>query len=276
MYLNDEDELELPPNFDREKLQQWFNIRNPRESVTVQQVRLLRALYFGFTTQLDAALGELFDGMRQRGLLNNTIVVFTSDHGDNLGEHGRFFKRSMLQGSVGVPLLVHWPGQTVQEARVIEDNVSHIDLVSTLVQAAGIRPPNHMPGRDMLPLMLGEEGWENHPVWSEGYSRNTDPDQLMLKKGDYKLVYERDAFSGEFRKSLYNIRVDPWELQDLATDPEVSGIFGAYCSEADAYLRRIRGDLPSAMPEVVSRVPYDISWPADPWQPVKIRVRRLR
>jgi arylsulfatase A-like enzyme len=105
-----------------------------------------------------------------KGLLDNTIVVFTSDHGDNLGEHGSFFKGSMLEGSVGVPLLVYWPGHMVTGGQTIDDNVSHIDLVPTLLQAAGISPPEHMPGKNMLPLMAGKESWEDHPVWSEGIS----------------------------------------------------------------------------------------------------------
>jgi len=276
MYLRDVDELELPPNFDHRKLQEWFNVKNPSKAMTERKVRLLRALYFGFTTQLDAALGELFDGMTRRGLLNNTVVVFTSDHGDNLGEHGRFFKGSMLEGSVGVPLLLHWPGQTVTTAGVIEDNVSHLDLVPTLLRAAGISPPDYLPGRNMLPLMSGEESWGNRPVWSEGYGGNTEPDQLMLRKGDYKLTYEREASSREYRKRLHNIREDPWERQDLAADPEQAELFKDYCSEADSYLDGIRDNLPPVMPKVVSRVPYTITWPADPWAPVKIRVRRLR
>jgi len=274
MYLKNADELELPPNFDFERLQEWCNGRNSPESMTEEDVRFLRALYFGFTTQLDAALGELFDGMKQRGLLDNTIVVFTSDHGDNLGEHGSFFKGSMLEGSVGVPLLVYWPGHMVTGGQTIDDNVSHIDLVPTLLQAAGLSPPEHMPGKNMLPLMAGKESWEDHPVWSEGYIRNTEPDQLMLKKGDFKLVYEWDSNSGEYKKSLHNIREDPWEMHDLAADPERTDVFEAYCSEADAYLDEIRDDLPPEMPEAMSRVRYDISWPADPWTPVKIRPRR--
>lgn len=275
MYLKNADTLELPPNFDFEKLQEWCNGRNTPESMTEEDVRFLRALYFAFTTQLDAALGELFDGMRQRGLLDNTIVVFTSDHGDNLGEHGKFFKGSMLEGTVGVPLLVYWPGHAVPGGKTIEANVSHIDLVPTLLQAAGITPPDHMSGRSLLPLITGKESWEDHPVWSEGYLRNTEPDQLMLKKGDYKLVYQRDFKSGEYRKSLHNIRKDPWELHDLAADPEKSAVFEGYCSEADAYLDGIRDDLPLEMPVAMSRVTYDITWPADPWTPVKIHPEQL-
>jgi len=276
MYLKNVDELALPPNFDLEKLQEWCNGRNTPESMTEDDVRFLRALYFGFTTQLDAALGELFDGMRRRGLLENTIVVFTSDHGDNLGEHGQFFKLSMLEGSVGVPLLVHWPGHTVIGGKTIEDNVSHIDLVPTLLQAAGITPPEHMPGKNMLPLMAGKESWEDQPIWSEGYLGSTEPDQLMLKKGDYKLVYERDINSRKYSKSLHNIRTDPWELHDLAADPERKDVFETYRSEADAYLDGIRDYLPPEIPQVMSRVAYDMRWPADPWTPVKIHPRHLK
>jgi hypothetical protein len=65
-------------------------------------------------------------------------------------------------------------------------------------------------------------------------------------------------------------------MHDLAADPERTDVFEAYCSEADAYLDEIRDDLPPEMPEAISRVRYDISWPADPWTPVKIRPRRRK
>ena len=115
MYLDKMDQLELPPNYDHERLQRWCKSTPMRpDSLSVEDVKYFRALYFGFMTQLDAALGDLFEGMEERGLLDNTIIVFTSDHGDNLGEHGLFYKGNMYEGSVRVPLMVRWPGHTVE------------------------------------------------------------------------------------------------------------------------------------------------------------------
>ncbi|MBE0655323.1 MAG: sulfatase-like hydrolase/transferase, partial [Bacteroidales bacterium] len=156
MYLDKMNELELPPNYDHDRLQRWCkNGKMTPDSLSIEDVKYFRALYFGFMTQLDAALGNLFEGMKERGMLENTIIVFTSDHGDNLAEHGLFYKGNMYEGSVRVPLMIHWPGHKLKERKVIEDNVSHVDLVSTLLVAAGIEPPEYMPGRNMLPLVKG-------------------------------------------------------------------------------------------------------------------------
>ena len=190
------------------------------DSLTVEDVKYFRALYFGFMTQLDAALGDLFAGMEERGLLENTIVVFTSDHGDNLGEHGEFYKGNMYEGSVRVPLMVYWPGKKLKGRKVISDNVSHVDLVPTLLEAAGIEAPEYMAGKNMLPLMKGKESWEDHSVYSEYYSQNRAPTQLMLRKGDYKYIYTADTETGDWETYFYHISEDPYEMKDEMQDPK--------------------------------------------------------
>ncbi len=272
MYLNNVSELDLPPNYDHERLQRWCkNGKMTPDSLSRDDVKYLRALYFGFMTQLDAALGNLFEGMKERDLLENTIIVFTSDHGDNLGEHGLFYKGNMFEGSVRVPLIVHWPGHNLMERKVITDNVSHVDLVSTLIEEAGIEPPEYMPGKNMLPLMTGKESWEDHSVYSEYYSRGREPTQLMLRKGDYKLIYTTDTESGAWETYFYNIKDDPWEMNDSMFAPELVDIQTEFIDELmNDYWNAMLENKPPEVPQAVSRVTYDINWPADPWEPVKI------
>jgi choline-sulfatase len=272
IYLDQMDRLKLPPNFSYEALQQWCKGSDMRpDSLSIEDVKYFRALYFGFVTQLDAALGDLFQGMKERELMDNTIIVFTSDHGDNLGEHGKFYKGSMLEGSVRVPLMVYWPGHHLKGRKIISDNVSHVDLVPTLLKAAGIEPPEYMAGRNMMPLMKGRETWEDHSVYAEYYSRNMVPSQLMLRKGDYKYIYDDDTGTGAWESYFYNIREDPWEMNDLMDDPQVVDILTECVNELmNDYWNNIMEDKPAEMPEIVSRVTYDIDWPADPWKPVRI------
>ena len=217
MYLDKLEELKLPPNFSVEKLQKWCeDNQNGSDSLSIEDVKYLRAMYFGFVTQLDAALGELFQGIKERGLMENTIIVFTADHGDNLGEHGRFYGRNMLEASVGVPLMIWFPEMNLSEKRIIDKNVSHVDIVATLLKIVGITPPKSMPGKDLLPLIEGEDDWADHAVFAEFYKYQENPSQLMLRKGDYKLTYSIENEEGMFEMRLYNIKEDPWEQKDLS------------------------------------------------------------
>ncbi|MCP4313847.1 MAG: sulfatase-like hydrolase/transferase [Bacteroidetes bacterium] len=272
MYLDKMDELQLPPNYDHERLQRWCKESHMRpDSLTEEDVRYFRALYFGFMTQLDAALGDLFTGIEERGLMENSIIIFTSDHGDNLGEHGEFYKRNMFEGSVRVPLMIHWPGKNLRKRKIIPENVSHVDLVPTMLNAIGIELPEYLAGYDMLPLMKGKENWSKHSVYSEYYSRGTVPSQLMLKKGDFKLIYDDDTPSGAWETYIYNCAEDPWEMNDLMDDPDhietqIEYIDGLMLDYWD-YIKQFR---PEETPEIVRRVTYDIDWPADPWKVVAI------
>lgn len=272
-YLNKLDEQALPPNFSISELQKWCEGSKARpDSLSVEDVKYLRAMYFGFVTQLDAAIGKLIDGMKERGLLENTIIVFTSDHGDNLGEHGRFYKGDMLEASVGVPLMIRWPGENLKKRKIIKENVSHVDVVPTLLKAAGITPPEYMAGYDMLPLMKGKQNWENHAVFSEFYKWGPNPSQLMLKRGDLKLTFNSETGDGMFEIKLFDTKKDPWELNNLADSADYAQV---YVEMSDllmnTYWKRMADQLPTEVPEIISRNKYDISWPANPWEEVKVK-----
>jgi choline-sulfatase len=273
MYLDKLNQLKLPPNFSFDDLQKWCKGSPSRpDSLSIQDVKYFRALYFGFVTQLDVALGELFEGMEERGLMENTIIVFTSDHGDNLGEHGQFYKGNMLEASVGVPLIIHMPGNKLKERKIITENVSHVDLVATLLEASGIPKSEHMAGYDMLPLMKGKQNWKNHSVFSEYYTSGPNPTKLMLRKGDYKLTYNAETGYGMFEMKLFNIREDPWEQNDLSENPEYAVQMMEMSDELmNGYWKEIANFLPKKIPQKIPRVKYDISCPLDPWKPVKIK-----
>jgi choline-sulfatase len=273
MYLDKMEEMKLPPNFSHDELQKWCKGNSNRpDSLSIEDVKYLRAMYFGFVTQLDAALGKLFHGLEERGLMENTIIVFTSDHGDNLGEHGRFYKGDMLEGSVGVPLMIKWPHKKLKKRKIIEENVSHVDLVPTLLHAAGISPTKNMDGYNMLPLMKGKQNWKNHSVFSEYYEVGPNPSQLMLRKGDFKLTFNSETGNGMFEMKLYNLREDPWEQNDLMESPD-HAVLQMEMSDAlmNNYWKKIADFLPKKTPEIIARDKYDIEWPANPWIPIRVK-----
>ena len=233
-------------------------------------VRRFRALYFGFVTQLDAEIGRLLDGLDALGVADDTIVIFLSDHGDMLGEHGRMYKGVMYEGSARVPFMVRWPGVT--QPRSDDTLISHADVVPTLLRAAGLEDDalgRELPGRDLTPLLAQgpvDASWDNRSVYAEYFSR-WPYTHLMLRRGPFKLIRSREG--DQVVQRLFHLEEDPWELRDLAGDPAHADVLRTMAAEMDELWERQRSAMPAEPPAMPWRRTYDIPWPADPWEPVR-------
>lgn len=263
--MYDPDEMTLPPNYDREKLAAWCRGASTPDPMTDDNDRWMRAHYFAFCTQLDAEIGRLLDGLDGLGVAENTIVIFISDHGDLIGEHGMFYKGVMYDGSARVPFMIRWPG--VSRPREVEAPVMHADLVPTILGAVGIEIPGHLPGRDLQPLLVRDNRWPDRPVYSEYFSRAAS--HFMIRQGPFKLIatapYGRWE---EFLYQLYNVDEDPWELNDLVSRTENRPTFARLSECLSSIWARQREFLPPEIPKVMPRSRYRIPWPANPWEPV--------
>ena len=118
-------------------------------------LRDLTALYYGLTTWTDDQVGELMRALEANGLVDDTIVVFTSDHGDNLGSHHFFNKERLYEESIRIPLIFHWP-EGLRPRREDRQIASLVDVAPTLLSAAGLGIPDGMQGLDLSPVMKGE------------------------------------------------------------------------------------------------------------------------
>ncbi len=262
--MYDPREIKLPPNFNREVLDRWSNAPNRPGPLTDDDVKRLIAYYYGFTTQLDAEIGRLLDGLDELGVVDNTIVIFTSDHGDMTSEHGEFYKGSMHEGSARVPFLMRWPG--AHKPRDEDAPISHVDIPPTVLAAAGVEPDAHLPGRDLRPLIAGE-AWADRSIYSEFLMRLPFL-HLMIRRGPHKL-WATSGRGGEVRYRLFNVVEDPWELRDLAEDPAHATTYRAMKDELAEQWRAQERHMPSEMPKAPKRFTYDIPWPADPWAQVE-------
>ena len=264
--MYDPAEMSLPPNFNREKLDAWCTGRNTPKSLSDDEVKWMLAHYYAFCTQLDAEVGVLLDGLDRLGVADNTIVIFLSDHGDMLGEHGMFYKGVMYEASVRTPFVIRWPGVT--KARVVGTPVMHLDLVPTILRAAGIDVPENLPGRDLRPLLEGSDRWPERSVYSEYFTSRFV--RLMIRRDNYKLMatgpYDR---RGPMEYLLFDVVADPWEMNDLASDADHRDTLDAMRRELTSIWDRQQRGLPRQMPRVVPRSKYRIRWPADPWKPVE-------
>lgn len=137
------------------RLNEWALVPDPRkEAISQQDTAHLFALYDAEVAAIDAELGRLFEALEQRGLLEHTLVVVTADHGEEILEHGTFgHGYNLFNTTVHVPLLVAGPG--IPAGRVVEENVSLIDVAPTLLEILGLPPEPRFEGRSLLPLLRG-------------------------------------------------------------------------------------------------------------------------
>ena len=171
--------------------------------------RLLRAAYWAMCDLLDDAVARMLDALDRTGQREDTVVVFTSDHGELLGDHGIYLKGPFFyEEALGVPLVVSWPG--TYEAAETDALVELVDLAPTLLDAAGIERPLGMQGRSLHPSLAGEEPLDTHrdSVYAEAYDLThwaSDVRATMVRTERYKLVRHHGP--------------DPTgELYDLSTD----------------------------------------------------------
>lgn len=165
--------------------------------------------YLGSIAAVDESVGTLLDYLDETGLDENTIVVYTSDQGFYLGEHGWFDKRFVYDESFKTPLLVRWPGVTAPGS-VNNEMVQNLDFAQTFLDAAGIEAPSDMQGESLVPLLKGDDdAWDRDAVYYHYYEY---PAVHMVKR-HYAVV------TTEYKLAHFYYDVDEWELYDRKKDP---------------------------------------------------------
>ncbi len=192
-------------------------------------------VYMGLVKQIDDQLGRLFAFMGQRGLLDNTLIVFTSDHGDYLGDHWLGEKDLFHEPSVKVPLIVCDPSPEADGARgtTCDALVEAIDLVPTFIDAVGGDAggqSHRLEGRSLLPLLRGERParWRRYAVSEYDYALMPVAEKLGRQPSEARLFMVADArwklvHAPGFRPMLFDLETDPNELRDLGADPAYEG-----------------------------------------------------
>ncbi len=165
--------------------------------------------YLGCISSVDENLGRVLKYLKESGLDKNTIIVYTSDQGFYLGEHGWFDKRFIYNESFKTPLLISWPGKIKPGIR-ISKMVQNLDFAQTFLEAAKINQPQDMQGKSLIPLLLGrEEHWDREAVYYHYYEY---PAVHMVKR-HYGIVTE------EYKLAHFYYDIDEWELYDRLADP---------------------------------------------------------
>lgn len=179
----------------------WHASDSAKFDITPEMVRRSRQAYFANISYIDEKIGELLDILKRTRMDENTIIVFTSDHGDMLGERGAWFKMSFLEGACRVPLMLAARGV---RSGLNETPVSTLDVLPTLLEMAGLPPSIAAPWFDGESLVPVAAGAARGPVPMEYAAEGTITPMVALREGDWKYIH---------------CPADPPMLFDLASDP---------------------------------------------------------
>jgi len=161
---------------------------------------------------VDENVGRMLDYLESTGEINNTIVVYSSDQGFYLGEHGLYDKRWMFEESLRMPLLMSWPGK-IKAGTKVKELVQNIDYGPTFLEAAGIEPPEEMQGESLLPLFEQENPDWRDAVYYHYYEQGEHnvPRHDGVRTHRYKLIHFYDDNDWD----LYDLEKDPNEMRDV-------------------------------------------------------------
>lgn len=193
-----------------------------------EQIRNARHAYYGAISYVDDQLGAVLEALEESGLAEDTIVVFSGDHGDMLGERGLWYKMSWFEDSARVPMIVHAPGRFSPHR--VSQSVSTLDLLPTFVELTHPQGAPDYPvpidGRSLLPHLTGSGGHDE--VIGEYMAEGAIAPLIMIRRGEYKYVH-----SPCDPDQLFNLADDPQELDNLAEQPAHAERVAAFRSEVE-------------------------------------------
>jgi arylsulfatase A-like enzyme len=218
-----------PKQLTAEQLQAWNAYYEPRNEAfrkaNLQGRDLVRWKYnrylhdyLGCIKSIDESVGRLLAYLDEAGLTENTVVIYSSDQGFYLGEHGWFDKRWIFEESLRAPLMVRWPGVT-RPGSINRDLVSNLDFAETMLEAASVPVPSDMQGRSLVPLLKGQTPADWRKSFYYHYYEYPGPHDVARHYGVVTARFKLVRF--------YEPQYDYWELFDLEKDPrELTSVYG--------------------------------------------------
>lgn len=195
---------------------------------------------------VDDSVGRIMDTLRDKGLLESTLIIFTSDNGFLFGEFGMIDKRSMYEPSIRVPLIVHCP-ETIEGGQRRKEMIVNLDFAPTILEAAGAPVPDTIQGRSFLPLLEGRSvKWRSAFLYEYFWERNfpQTPTVLGVRTDRYKFMKYHGIWD---RYELYDIENDPDErnnlLADFMVENEAGGTESIVQRKADRELKKLFGEM---------------------------------
>jgi choline-sulfatase len=237
----DAEKVPLPPSFQQDASKSSATATNRHEVNDPQIVKAMTAAYFAKVTMVDDNVGRLLGQLGEMGLADHTLIVFTADHGNMLGDLNRWFKGAMYEGSTRIPLLMKAPSASpfaasFNRGAVVSNIVESIDVMPTLCEMAGVPlPAQGIQGRSMTKLVAGtEKDWKECAFAERGSS--------MVRTAQYKFIHnaKKNERHGGGEVELYDLIKDPLETNNIAADPAHAAIVKQLAAQLEAWQK----DLP--------------------------------
>lgn len=225
-------ELDSKPAIQREASQESYaGFARGYADHSPDEIREIVRAYYAMVSLIDDEVKRVLDSLEAQGLADDTVVIFTSDHGEMLGDHQLLLKGPMLyEPAVRVPLIMRWPGQLPAGERR-EDLVQWIDLNPTLMEIAGLDPLPRSQGTSLLPLARGDadadtRDWAICEYLNSGHAYDPPVLMTMLRHGHSKLVVQHGypATNRDRIGELYDLDADPQELVNLWDAPDAANV----------------------------------------------------
>lgn len=206
-----------PPHFMRHRTGRGFsNEKYDYQKLSDREWREVKAAYYGMVSLIDYNVGRILWAIQENGIVDDTLVMFTNDHGELLGDHGLLFKGPFMYDClIKAPMILSWPGVIPKGAR-FRQITEHVDIMPTLLDYAGIRAPYGVQGMSMAPILRGDTGGGHSFALTEFNCYDWGLNVKTLTGNDYRLTY----YAGERFGELYDRNADPNEFVNRWDDPE--------------------------------------------------------
>ena len=181
------------------------------------QVDRARTAYWALIYRMDAMIGQILDALKSNGFEEDTIVAYSSDHGEQVGEHGLWWKQTYYDDSAKVPAIIAWPGRLPEGGRV-DRVISALDINATMIDALGGPPLPTSRGRSLLPL-LDDPSFDWEDIAFSEYCTEDGCLTRMVRRGPWKLNYYHGQPS-----QLFHLEEDPREMTDRVDDPSCANL----------------------------------------------------
>ncbi len=228
--MSDEEKKAYKAYYDKAEVEYTKIKHDPVEVVKWKYQRYLRD-YLATARSMDRNIGRILDYLDQNGLTENTVVIYTSDQGFYMGEHGWFDKRFMYEESLRTPFVMRYPGK-IKPGSEVDEMIVNIDFAPTLIQLAGIEVPKEMQGESFVGLLSGSGKKEWRKSMYYHYYEYPQPHQVAPHFGIRTERYKLIRFYGPHQNwELFDLKADPMEMKNLINEPSKGALINQLKSE---------------------------------------------
>jgi len=208
-------------------------VTSVKGQMSIDQQKKAVSAYYASVSYMDAQVGKVLNTLKEEGLEDNTIVIFTSDHGFHLGEHDFWMKVSLHEESVRVPMIIKVPGK---KPAVCNSFVELLDLYPTIAELAGLKPSKHMQGKSLVKTLEKPK----YKVRDMAFSVTQGGKSFLLRTDEWAYIqYNEDASAGI---ELFDMKNDPKQFTNLAEMPEYKKVVTNFQKKLKKKLKRIRSN----------------------------------